>query len=253
MFCTLSLQESKKRFHKNLIIEECKIGDIEFLKIVVYKKTAVKKLEKKLKNKVDTVILSDNLKDLQFKKLKVYNNDAFIKSIAKYTFKNIMKLSKIPTNKLTICITDKECDFSDFVYSLATHATVIKIITDATEKYKDLSEKIYNDFGMLLILTSLAENADLGINFNTDNPRIWFNSPENFAELTKKCVKIGAGLRGYVPKGISECDFAGILRQYNDFRRLKLLHADVMVKNNKFYKINRENIKNFLDNKDECW
>ncbi len=247
MFCTVCLEESKKRFCRNLIIEEKQIGEITFIKATVRKESALKRFEKKLKKRADTVILSDNLKGYEFKNLKVYNNDSFMKSIAKYTFKNIIRLSKITPNKLCVCICDKYFEFSELVYSLANQVSVLKIITDEKQKYQDLSNKIYDEFGMELILTEQADTADLGIDFNCDNPKIWFNSPDNYAELTKKCVKIGAGLKGYVPKGISECDFAGILQEYKDFKRLKLLHADVMVKNEKFYKINRDNIKNCYD------
>lgn len=253
MFCTLCLEESKKRFCRNLKIEEKQIGEITFLKATVHKKSAIKKFEKKLKNKADTVILSENLKDYQFKNLKVYNNNYFIKNIAKYTFKNIIRLSKIPPNSLTVCIKDSKFEFSELVYSLANSANVIKIITNNFAEYTAICEKIYEDFGMELIITDKVESADLGIDFDCENPRIWFNNPENYAEITKKCVKLSAGLKSYVPKGISECDFAGILQNYKEFKRLKLLHADLMLKNDKFFKINYDNIKNFLDIKSECW
>lgn len=253
MFCTLCLEESKKRFCRNLKTEEKQIGNIAFIKATIHKKSAIKKFEKKIKNKADTVILSENLKGYQFKNLKVYNNDFFIKNIAKYTFKNIVRLSKIPPNSLTVCIKDSKFEFSELVYSLAVSTNVIKIITKNFAEYNIISEKIYDDYGMELIISDSVENADLGIDFDCENPKIWFNTPENYVEITKKCVKLSAGLKGYVPKGISECDFAGMLQNYQEFKRLKLLHADVMLKNDKFFKINYDNIKNFLDNKSECW
>ena len=55
MFCTVTFEESKKRFSRNLIIENKKIGNIEFVKAVIHKPNAIKRLEKRLKNKVDTV------------------------------------------------------------------------------------------------------------------------------------------------------------------------------------------------------
>lgn len=252
MFCTLVLEESKKRFCRNLKIEEKQIGEIAFIKVTAHKKSALKKIEKKLKGKADTIILSENLKDFHFNKINVYKNDLFLKSIAKYTFKNIIKLSKIPPNSLSVCIKDSDCEFSDFVYSLANSSNTIKIITDNKEKYEIICNKIYDDFGMNPIISKDFEGVDLGVDFDSENPKIWFKNPKNYAEITKKCVHLSAGLKGYVPKGISECDFAGVLKEYKIFRRLNLLHADLILKNNKFYKINQDNIKNFLDIKEEC-
>lgn len=253
MFCTLTLKTERKRFCRNLIIKERKIGNITFYEAVAYKKSAIKKLEKKLKGKADTVLLSENLKDVNFKKLKVYNNNIFLRNVSIYTFKNIIKLSKIPTNKLTICIVDKDCEYKEFVTSLSSHAAIIKIVTNKKEEYQILSDKIYEEYGMNLIISDKCDNADLGIDFDNVFPEIWFNSPNNCVILNNECVKIGVGLKKYVPQGINECDFAGVLKDYREFKRLRLLHADVLLKNKKFYKINRDNIKKFLDNKSEYW
>lgn len=253
MFCTLTLEERKKRFCRNLIIEEKQIGEIKFIKATAYKRSSIKRLEKKLKDRVDMIILSDNLKDLKFKKLKVYNNRDYIKRIAMYTFTNIIRLSKIPANQLSICITDKACEFSDYIFSIANKVAIIRIVTNNIDEYAIVSDKIYNDYGMSPIILNKEEKSDLGIIFDYENPRIWFNAPENYSEITPKCIKLGAGLKGFVPKNINEADFAGVLKDFKDFRRLNLLNADLIFKNNKYFKINSNNIKNFLDIDDEYW
>ena len=250
MFGTLCFKETKKRFKKCIRIEEKNIGEVDFLQVTCFKKLNSKKIEKKLKKRIDTIILSDNISGIQFERIAVYNNTDFLKTIATYTFKNIIRLSGIPSNKLSVCLIDKKGEFTSFAYSLANCASVVKITTDNDEKYNEIAENIYDDFGMNPIISKEISSADLGLDLSENIPKIWFNCPENFAEINKSCVKLGAGLRSYVPKGINQCDFAGVLQNYKDFKRLKLLNADVMIKNKKIYKINKENIKNFLDNND---
>ena len=247
MFCTLTYQATKKRFHKNLKIENKTIGEVEYLKAVCYKQIKPSKIENKIKSKVDTIILSSNLSHLEFKNIKIYNDDTFFKNIAISTFKKIISYSNIPANKLTVCLVDKNCNYADFSIYIAKRASVLKIITE-NEKYNDISEKIYDECGMKPIITSSYENCDLGFNLDCENPRVWFKSQDNFAEITKHCVNIGIGLKSLVPKGINPCDFASALQEYNSFKRLRLLEADLMKKNEKYYKINFNNIKNFLDN-----
>lgn len=248
MFATLDFCKSKKRLSKNIRIEQKNIGEIEFLAITCYKKINCKKIERKLKNRVDTIILSDKIDNVDFENISVYNNEKYLKTISIYTFKNIIKLSGIPSNKLTVCLVDKNGMFADFAYSLANNASVVRIVTERQEFYNDVIERIYDDFGMKPIISNEIINSDLGLDLNGEEPRIWFNSPDNFVLINKDCVKLGAGLKKYVPKGINQCDFAGVIHRYKDFKRLKLLNADVMIKNNGIYKINKDNIKNFLDN-----
>ena len=248
MFATLTFLKSKKRLCKNIRIEEKHIGDIEYLNVVCFKKINKKKIEKKLKNKVDTIILAENINNIEFENIKVYNSDKYLKIISIYTFKNIIRLSNIPLNKLSVCLIDKKGLFADFAYSLANSASIIKIVTDKPEFFIEIKNKIYDDFGMEPIITNEMSDADLGLDLSDSIPKIWFKTPKNFVTIDKSCVALGAGLKKYVPKGINQCDFAGVLQKYKDFRRLKLLNAQVMIKNNGIYKINRDNIKNFLDN-----
>ena len=84
MFATLTFLKSKKRLCKNIRIEEKHIGDIEYLNVVCFKKINPKKIEKKLKNKVDTIILAENINNIEFKNIKVYNSDKYLKIISIY-------------------------------------------------------------------------------------------------------------------------------------------------------------------------
>ena len=202
-----------------------------------------------MKNKVDTAILSENIDEINFKNIKIYNCSNYLKEVSKSTFEGIINIVKIPINKLSVCVVDRDCEHPDFIYSLANKCSIIKIITNNFEKYLPFAEKIYNDFGMQPIVTSFVDDADLGIDLNSEIPKIWFNNQRNYVHITKKCVKIGIGFRKFVPTGINQCDFAGFLQNYNEFKRLKLVNADMFLRLEKLYKINAENIQNFLDNK----
>lgn len=248
MFCTITFEKTKKKFRKNIRIENKSVGSVEYLKVTCFNKINTKKLEKKLSKTTDKIVLSDNIKDISFNKIEIYDNTDFLKNIAVLTFKNIINMTKIPTNKLSLSVTDKKARFTDFVYSLSKKASVIKVSTESLSEYETECKYIYEDFGMQPIISENVLEADLGIDLDKTNPIIWFNTPENYVEITKECVKLGAGLKSYVPKGISECEFAGLLKDYRDFKRLNLITAELMKKNGKFYKINHENIKNFLDN-----
>lgn len=246
MFCTINYIETKKRFSRNLKIEKKNIGEIDFLKITVYKKSTLKRVDKKLKNKVDLAIVSDNIKDYNFNNFNVYNNDKYLINIAKITFKQILKISKIKPEELIICVVDRECEHPDFVRTLVNKAKIIKVATNSIDKYLTVSEGIIEDFGVGLVISSSIQNADIGIVLDNE-PKIWFNNYSNTFLLNKKCIKIGAGLRKFVPVGISECDFAGVLHEYTEFKRLKLLNASALFKSGKYFEINEINIKNFLD------
>jgi len=252
MFCTVNFVETKKRFSKNFRIEKNKIGEIEFLKVTIYKESALKKIDKKLKSKVDLAIVSENIKDYNFNNFETYNNDNYLIDIAKYTFKCIIKMSNINPNLLSICVVDKQCKHPDFVRSLVNKAKIVKVCTNSFDKYLSVSEGVLDDFGVDLILSSSIKNANLGIVLENE-PKIWFNDYSNIFLLNKKCVRIGAGLKKFVPTGISECDFAGVLHKYNEFKRLKLLNANTLCMNGKYYELNEYNIKNFLDNNDKNW
>ncbi len=247
MFATINLEKTKKRLKKSVKIEESKIGEVEFLKVTLFKELSPKKIERKLKNKVDTVILSESLSNNSFNKIKVYDSVDFIKNISAYTFMKIIKLSKIKANDLSVCVVDKKGDYTDFVKSLVKKASLIKIITQNDKDYLTLADEIYDEYGVQLIFSDDIGNCNLGINLDVSNPIIWFNCVKNYAKITKRCIKIGAGLSSSVPKGIFECDFAGILKEYRDFRRLNLITADYFEKDNFLYEINCKNIKNFLD------
>ncbi len=249
MFCTISLNESKKRFSRNIIIKENTIGEVKYLNVILKKKSLLKKAEKKLKNKVDFAIVSENINELDFKIIKVFDSTSYLKNAAKSTFEKIIDLSNIETNKLSICVVDNNCEHPEFIYNLANKCSIIKIITQNFENYLKIADEIYSDFGMKPIVTSIIDNSDLGIDLSFNEPRIWFNSFDNYAKITKKCVKIGIGFRKLVPNGINQCDFAAVLQNYNEFNRLKLVNADMILKGDKFYKINENNIQNFLDNK----
>lgn len=250
MFCTISLIESKKRFSKNLIINENKIGELTYYSVVIRKKSLLKKVEKKLKNKVDTVIVSDNIdfNEIDFKKLSIYDSSNYFKEIVKSTFKKIIGFSNIPINKLSICVIDYYCEYPEFIYDLADKCSIIKIVTKNFEKYLPFADEIYDDFGMKPIVTSIVDSADLGIDLSSKESRIWFNNYENHAFITKECVKIGIGFNKLVPKGINQCDFASVLQNYKEFNRIKFANTDTIIKSNKLYKINENNIQNFLDN-----
>ena len=251
MFCTISLIDSKKRFSKNIIIKEEKIGDIEYLKVLIRKLSLLNKVEKKLKNKVDKAILSENidLNSVNFKNLNLYDCRFYLKEVAKTTFIKIINLTEIPANKISVCVVDKNCEYSDFIYSLVDKCSVIRIVTNSIEKYSQFAEEIYSDFGMKPIITSIVDNSDIGIDLSCDEPKVWFNNYNNYVQITNKCIKIGVGFRKLVPPGINQCDFASVLQNYNDFSRLNLVDADLLLRFGKFYEINRNNIKNFLDNK----
>ncbi len=246
MFCTINYIETKKRFSKNYKIKIEKIGEVEYYNVTIFKKTAIKKIEKKLNDKVDFAIISDNLKEIEFEKFNIYNNNEFLNNIAEYTFKMIIKLSGIEINELSISIVDTECKHPEFVRSLVRKASILKVATNSIDKYLTVSEGILNDFGTSLVISSTVNSGDIGIIFG-ETPKIWFKSYENIYSINKNCVKIGVGLRRFVPQGINECDFAGLLQRYNDFKRLKLLNATTLCRNGKYFVINEYNIKNFLD------
>ncbi len=247
MFATVNLVKSKKRLRKSIKIEKCRVGEVEFIKVTLYKELPSKKIERKLKNKADTVVLSENLSHLEFNRINVYDSVEFIKSISVYTFIKIINLSKIEANNLAVCVVDKKGKYTDFIKTLVNKASLVKIITQNEQDYLNLSDEIYEEYGVQLIFSDEISNCDLGINLDVSNPIIWFNSVKNYVKITKNCIKIGAGLCGQVPKGIYECDFAGMLKGFKDFRRLNLITADYFEKDNRLYGINCKNIKNFLD------
>ncbi len=247
MFATINFEKSKKRLKKSIKIEKLKIGKIDYLKVNVFKEIPAKKIERKLKNKVDTVLLSKNLSDLEFSKLKVYDSTDFIRKASAYTFIKMIKLSKLKANSISVCVVDKKGEFTDFVKDLVNKASLIKVITQNDKKYLALSDEIYDEYGVQLIFSDDISNCDFGINLDVSTPIIWFNCVKNYVKITKNCIRIGAGLKGKVPKGIYECDFAGILSEYQEFKRLNLITADCFERNDLLYEINCKNIKNFLD------
>ena len=248
MFCTINLVETKKRFSRNVVITNESIGELSFLKVVIYKKSALKKVEKRLKSKVKFAIVSKNIKDYDFEYLKIYNNDEYLINIAKHTFKYILKLMSLNPKDISVCVVDRECKHPEFVASLANRAGIVKVVTNDIDKYLTVSDSVLEDFGTSLVVKTTVSDTDFGIDLN-ETPYFWFGTKENCFELTNECVKIGSGFRKFVPQGISQCDFAGAIHKFREFKRLKLLNSDLLFKNGKYYEINKNNIKKFLDNR----
>lgn len=254
MFATITLKSINKRFKKSFKIEKKKIGETEFLKVTLYKRISDRKLEKKLKNKVDTVILSDNLRGLNFKTINISNSDNFIKKTACYTFSDIIKLSGENANRITVCIIDKYGEYRWFVKGLVDKASVIKVITENLEDYTALSSEIYEEKGAELILTDDNEKCDIGMNLDVKKPYIWIKNTDNRIYISKDCIKLSQGISGVVPQDIYECDFANILREYKEFKRLNLISADCYEKNGYLYRVNSVNINElFAENKIESY
>lgn len=246
MFAMVTLKKSNKKLRKSYKIEKKFIGDVEFIKMTLFKEISAKKIERKLKNRVDKVILSGNLKNLNFEKMKVSDSSDFQKRIITNTFFDILSLSGLSPNRLTVCVNDRDGKNIDFVKKLVDKAVIIKVITDNKEDYSLLSSEVFEEFGTELVFSDNQKNCKIGIDFDSEKPIIWFNNPGNAIEISKDCIKLSSGISAIVPKGIYECDFANELKENIEFKRLNLISASFYKKNGFLYKFNSANVRGLL-------
>lgn len=249
MFATVTLKKSSKKLRKSYKIEKKVIGETEFVNMFLYKQISSKKIEKKLKNKVDRIILSEKLKNLKFDRLDVSDSTEYLNRVLSNTFFDIIKLSGISPAELTVCVTDRYGENTDFVKRLVEKSAIIKIITENKNDYSALSTEIYSEFGTELVFSNREDYCKIGINFDLDTKLIWFKNPKNSIEISKNCIKLSNGISSFVPKGIYDCDFANELRAYREFRRLNFISAEYYKKNGYLFKINQSNIEELFNEK----
>ncbi len=143
-----------------------------------------KVVEKMLQNKIEYVILSNELKEnnefintLYTKKIKIFDG----KWLFKYLIVDILEYLKNKFNldantEIAIVSNDMSEEISGNIEELSKKYKRIKIITEHFEKFKKIEEKIYISTGFPLIITNNKKKAlnkvQIIINFDLDEENI---------------------------------------------------------------------------------
>lgn len=242
MFATISFLEQNNNRIKGYKIEYNSFQEIKFINITCFKKQAIKRIEKKIYKKVKQIVVDEKLKQEKFRKLNVINSFEQTSNITKNAFEKILNIQYVNF----VCVKDTTLKNTEFIKSIITKCGLINIITNNPEDFFEFSEKMYSEFGVLLLFNNENFNSQLGIDL--DDNYIWFVKLERKYYARQGSAKFNQTILDDIPKGIDVNEFVFALSQEKEFNSLKIEKDLVLERNDDFYEINEQTLKKFLDN-----
>lgn len=187
------LNKIEERTDENKIFLSLPIKDISKIK-----KNKIKKLVKKMqKYKIKTLILSENLSNIENLKNELYsmninilNGKYLFRILVEETINYICKKSKVAIEKMQISfLTNDVNDINkQIIINLAEKVKTLNIITNHIEEFRSVEDYLYNEKGIVIKISNNYKNAlqKTNIIINMDFPEEVINQ----YKIPSKCVII---------------------------------------------------------------
>ena len=174
------------------------------------------------------MVVSPEIEIPQNKYMRIFKSDKLYKMMMHNTFKNILEKNK---KLVSICVTDKNAEYGDFILKLAEYASQLSIVTLNKTEYISLCDKMQKINGLCPSIVSEVVKSQVCI--DTENSTMKINGGED-------CIEIHSGqdfsvpeiYEKLLPEGINSYDFYSALYELCGVFAINQCSFDTVIVNN---------------------